>query len=258
MEIVSINKTGLFYKVKLDNEQTYKFHESVIIKYGFIRKKIVVKESILEKALRDNEYYLALDKGANYLSSLRSKYDTYLYLKKHFSEEICKNVIEKLIELKLIDDLEFSKAYVLSNVKKLYGPNKISEELRMKHISEENINIAMALYDEKDIENNCLKVLGKYLPSLKKCSSSMIRKKINDYLSNKGFSNRIITKVIEKNSNLLDNISDDDELLEAHYQKLLKAKKTKDEKEFKNKAIRSLCNKGFPLSKVLKIVERRI
>ena len=100
MEIVSINKTGLFYKVKLDNEQTYKFHESVIIKYGFIRKKIVVKESILEKALRDNEYYLALDKGANYLSSLRSKYDTYLYLKKHFSEEICKNVIEKLIELK--------------------------------------------------------------------------------------------------------------------------------------------------------------
>ena len=65
------------------------------------------------------------------------------------------------------------------------------------------------------------------------------------------------TQAIEKNRILLDNISDEDELLEVQYQKLLKAKKPCCEKEFKNRAIRSLCAKGFPLSKVLKIVEGR-
>jgi hypothetical protein len=47
------------------------------------------------------------------------------------------------------------------------------------------------------------------------------------------------------------------ELLKTQYQKLLKAKKTNDDKEFKQKAIRSLCAKGFQLSKVLKIAEGR-
>ena len=84
MEIVSINKTGLFYKVKFDDGKSYKFHESVIIKYGLIRKKIIVNENIILNALKDNEYFLALDKGVNYLTSIKSKHDTYLYLKRYF------------------------------------------------------------------------------------------------------------------------------------------------------------------------------
>lgn len=257
MEIVSINKTGLFYKVKFDDGKSYKFHESVIIKYGLIRKKIIVNENIILNALKDNEYFLALDKGVNYLTSIKSKHDTYLYLKRYFDEGICKSVINKLVELKLINDLEYANAYVLSAIKKQYGPNKIYEDLKNKRVSEENINIAISLYDDKDIEDNCKKIMEKYLPNLKKSSALNGKKKLQNHLLSKGFSNDVITSVIEKNHFLLDNISDEDELLKVHYQKLIKAKKPKDEKEFKSKAIRSLCAKGFPLSKVLKIVERR-
>ena len=257
MEIASITKTGLFYKIKFDDGNIFKFHESVIIKYGFIRKKITISEVALQNALKDNEYYLALDKGVNYLSSLKSKYDTYLYLRKTFSEVVSKRVIDKLIEMKLLNDLEFAKLYVLSMIKKQYGPNKIYEDLKSKRISDEEISLALSLYDNKDMEINCLKLMEKYLPTLKKNSSLLGKKKLQNYLLNKGFSNNTITTVIEKNYFLLDNINDEDELLKVHYQKLLKAKKSKDDKEFKNKAIRSLCSKGFPLSKVLKIVEGR-
>ena len=257
MEIASITKTGLFYKIKFDDGNIFKYHESVIIKYGFIRKKITISEVALQNALKDNEYYLALDKGVNYLSSLKSKYDTYLYLRKTFSEVVSKRVIDKLIEMKLLNDLEFAKLYVLSMIKKQYGPNKICEDLKNKKISDEYISLALSLYETKDMEENCLKLMGKYLPTLKKSSSLLGKKKLQNFLVNKGFSNNIITTVIEKNHFLLDNINNEDELLKVQYQKLLNAKKSKDEKEFKNKAIRSLCSKGFPLSKVLKIVEGR-
>ena len=65
MKIIKITKTGLFYKVKFDNDIVYKFHESVIIAYGFIKKNIEVTQEKLNHALADNLYYLALDKGIN-------------------------------------------------------------------------------------------------------------------------------------------------------------------------------------------------
>ena len=42
MKIVKITKTGLYYKVKFDNDEVYKFHESIIIKYLFLKKGTVV------------------------------------------------------------------------------------------------------------------------------------------------------------------------------------------------------------------------
>ena len=58
MKTVKITKTGLFYKVKFDDDSSYKFHESIIISYGFIRKGIEISEERLTLALKDNEYYL--------------------------------------------------------------------------------------------------------------------------------------------------------------------------------------------------------
>ena len=111
-------------------------------------------------------------------------------------------------------------------------------------------------YSTSEMIENCEKVFLKYLPSLKKESKQGLKNKMINYLSNHGFSNFIINKVMEDNSEKLDNISDEDELLYKMYSKLLKTKKDNiDEKKFKNKVIRSLTSKGFPLYKVLKILE---
>ena len=93
MKIVKITKTGLFYKVKFDNETVYKFHESIIISYGLIRKNIEISEEKLSKALLENEYYIALDKGINYLTTLHSKKEVLLYLRKHYDVELANKVL---------------------------------------------------------------------------------------------------------------------------------------------------------------------
>lgn len=257
MEILKITKVGLFYKVKLDNETTYKFHESVIIKYALLRKGINVTEEKLQEVIKDNEYYLALDKAINYLKVPKSKYDTYIYLKKYYDNELCNAVLNKLLELKLLNDLEYAKNYVFIAKKKHYGSIKIIEELKLSKVCEEDIFNALEDYSLSEEIENCNITFDKYLTSLKKCSSALAKKKMVNHLISKGFSNDSITNVVEKKQKMLDNISDEDKLLAVAFEKLKKAKKTNDEREFKQKAIRSLTAKGFPLSKVLKIVEGR-
>lgn len=257
MLIEKICKTGLFYKVYFDNNESYKFHESVIIKYGFLRKKIEVDEEKLAHAIKDNEYFLALDKGVKYLLVPHALYDVKLYLSRYFDDEIVSNVLAKLLELKLLDDREYAKYYTQIGIKKLYGPNKINEDLKALKVLKEYILEALEEYDKEIELNNCLSVLNKYIPTLKKSSRMLGKKKLENYLLNKGFSNEIITISIEKNVEILDNICDEDKLLEAAYIKLLRNKKTLSDKEFKVKVIRSLTNKGFALSKVIKFLESR-
>jgi regulatory protein len=128
--------------------------------------------------------------------------------------------------------------------------------LKSLDIKEEYIDEAIVNYSDEEMLENCEKVFLKYLPSLKKESKQGSKKKIINYLLSRGFSNDVILKVIENNTEKLDDISDEDELLYKLYNKLLKTKKDNiDDKKFKNKVIRSLTSKGFPLYKVLKVLE---
>ena len=259
MKIVKITKTGLFYKVKFDNDTVYKFHESIIISYGLIRKNIEISEEKLSKALLENEYYIALDKGIGYLTTLHSRKEVLLYLRKHYDNELADKVLLQLEKLKLINDKEYTLMAVEVMKRKMYGVNKIISELKTLEINEEYIYEAIKNYSEDEELDNCDKVLLKYLPSLKKESKQGSIKKITNYLMVRGFSNNIITKVIEKNREKLDNISNEDELLIKMYNKFLRTKKDNiDEKKFKNKVIRSLTSKGFPLYKVLKVLDGEI
>ena len=256
MKIIKITKTGLFYKVKFDNDIVYKFHESVIIAYGFIKKNIEVTQEKLNHALADNLYYLALDKGINYLATIRSKKEVMLYLKKYYDTEIVKKVVVKLEELKLINDLEYAKYYVSLGKKKHLGRYKIIQALKEVNVCEDYINEALNDYLNEEEIVNCEKVFFKYLSSLKKESRLGINKKITNHLLQKGFSNEIITIILENNREKLDNIVDEDQILLQLYKKLLKSKnKINDDKKFKNKVIRSLSAKGFPLYKILKLLE---
>lgn len=256
MKIVKITKTGLYYKVKFDNDEVYKFHESIIIKYLFLKKGTVVSVEALNQATLDNLYYLALDKGVNYLSTYHSRKEVVMYLRKHYEPDIADRVVLKLEELKLINDLEYAKYFVHMMKKRAYGVNKIINELKENNISSEFILEAISSYSDEEQIDNCNKCFLKYLPSLKKESKLGAKKKATNYLISHGFSNNIITIVLEKNVELLDNITDEDEILKKMYLKLLKSKNAKiDEKKFRNKVIRNLSSKGFPLYKILKIME---
>ena len=256
MKILKITKNGQFYKVKFDNDTSYKFHESVIIAFGFIKRSIEVSEDKLTKALNENNYYLALDKAITYLYKPRSKVEVKEYLKRHYEKPVIDRVLIELERLKLLNELEYAKYTVDVLSKKGFGKFKIINELEENKVSLDNIELAIEEYEEELELINCEKILLKYLPSIKNESKQGLYKKVTNYLKQKGFSNEIITISIEKNQDKLDNIIDEDEILLKLFNKLLKSrKKLDDDKKFKNKVIRSLTSKGFPLYKILKLLE---
>ena len=256
MRITKVMKSGEFYKVKFDNEETYKFHESIIISYGFIRSKIEVSSEKLSNALVENEYYLALEKGVKYCYSTRCEKEVFLYLLKHYDKEMAKRVVLKLNELKLINDKEYAKEYVVFAIKKCFGPNKIHRELQELNILEEDILDALEVYSYDVAFENALKLAEKYSLRLKKDSKERRKAKLRNYLQENGFNDAIITITLEKVREVLDNISSDEELLNKEFNKLMRTKKQNvDEKKFKQKVIRSLSNKGFALKDILKLLE---
>ena len=256
MQIVKVSKTGNFYKVKFDNDEVYKFHESIIISYGFIRSKIEVSKEKLSNAILENEYFLALDKGIKYCYSTRCEHEVFLYLLKHYDKEMAKKVVNKLNELKLINDSEYAKEYVLYAIRKLFGPEKIYVDLKELNVSSLDIEEALSIYSDEMILDSSLKLADKYIPRLKNDSNERKRIKLRNYLKEHGFSNEIVAITLEKKQDLIHNISGDENLLNREFNKLLKGKKPDmDERKFKQKVIRSLCGKGFLLQDVLKLFE---
>lgn len=256
MKIVKITKTGSFYKVRFDDDSTYKLHESIIIDYKILKKGIEVSKEKLERIISDNEYYLALDKGINYLVTLRSKKEVVLYLNRHFTLDIVDKVVLKLEELKLINESEFAYYYLDLMKRKHFGSIKIKSELIELGISDDLIEEVLMKYLPQEIEENCKFHFEKYVLTVKSTSKLQAKAKITNHLITKGFSSSVINKVISENeSYFIDQIDEDKALVEA-YKKLLKSKKqTIKEKDFKNKVIRSLSGKGFPLNKILKVIE---
>ena len=70
---------------------------------SFLKKGTVVSVETLNQAIIDNLYYLALDKGVNYLSTYHSRKEVMMYLRKQYDDDIVDRVVLKLEELKLID-----------------------------------------------------------------------------------------------------------------------------------------------------------
>lgn len=256
MQVLKISKNGLFYKVKLSDDTVYKLHESIIIDYKILKKGIELSKEKLERIIKDNEYYLALDKGINYLSTLRSKKEVKLYLTKHFDIVIVDKVILKLEELKLIDDFQFAKYYQEVMKKKHYGDVKIKNDLLELGVNQEFILEALKNYEEDILVQNCCYHFEKYINTVKKNSKVQAKNKMTNHLLAKGFSLPVINEVINENKQLLEESLDEDRALVDAYKKILKSKKqTIKEKDFKQKVIRSLSAKGFPLYKILKVIE---
>ena len=91
------------------------------------------------------EYYFEIDnkKLCFYLLKIRprSEYELRTYLKrKAFAQEVIDKTIENIIEIGLVDDFAFAKAWAESRIKQSKGKNRISFELTQKGIDKKIIS----------------------------------------------------------------------------------------------------------------------
>lgn len=187
MKILKIQKNKLY----LDNEEIIDINLDIKVifklKDGMDIEEIyseIIYESMKNKAV----YLVSLKDRTEF--ELKNKLKEKYLLKNHYMID---KVLEDLRNLNLLDDVEYSKKYILSNSH--FGENKIKQKLLLKGISITNINNSYnQLYDELDIKEIQKEVIEKFILKNK----DMPREKLLRKLMSKGYSYKDILEVLNE------------------------------------------------------------
>lgn len=160
-------------------------------------------------------------------------------------------VISKLKELDLLNDKAFIEDYLRYGEEKLWGKNKIKQELLNKGVfaSEiEKINFPISVEKSKAIN---------LIPSLEnkynKYSYQQKKNHIYSSLLSRGFDSDVANYALSKVSSK--NEKDEINKLKKDYQKvLIKYQKKYSDRELKEHVIRSLLSKGYKYNDITKLV----
>jgi len=251
MKIEKIKKSGKKYKIILDNNDTITTYDDVIINKGLLYNKEINTES-LNEINKETSYYDIYYKCVNYITKkLRSEKEINEYITSFNVSDIDKiNTIKKLKEIGLINDLNYTKAFIIDKINlSLDGPDKIKKELIEHDISYEIIEEELNKIDKETINKKIIKLINKKIKNAK-YTGFVLRQKVTNDLINLGYNKSDINEVYD-NLNI-----NNDNLLKKEYDKLYKKLSLKySDKELKNKIKTKLYQKGFNIDEINSLIE---
>jgi regulatory protein len=175
-----------------------------------LRKGDEISEDQIANLSFENEIYSCEQKALTYLARrLHSVFELKgkLYQKK-FSKTVINIIIDKMLELKYLDDHKYSELLVNESMNlRRDGIQKIKARLIEKGISKEIINSVLEDMTDHQAELGNIKIIGdKKLSSLEKrfTDKKVINQKLIAFLMSKGFSFGIIRDYLQKRNNEID------------------------------------------------------
>lgn len=229
------------YKILIDDEfiTTY---DNVILENELLYKKKLDKE-LYNKIKKDTEYYDIYDKVVKHiLKKRRSEKEVKCYIEKYTTNKnYVENIINKLKNINLINDLEYCKSFINDRVYlSKNGINKIKNDLLNQDIPLEIIEQELKNIDINIINQRLEKIIIKKINSNKKYSFNQLKQKILNELIILGYDKKMILEVIDNNT------KDDNDIIKKEYNKLYNKLKTKYEGyELCSKIKQKLLIKGF-------------
>jgi len=256
MEIIKIKKVGNNkYKLQLSNNENVTTYDEVILKNNLLFKPDINSE-LLNQINMDTKYYDIYNRVIKLISKrMRSKKEVEDYLDKcNVTSEDKENIIKQLLNVGLIDDNRFTKAYISDH---LYlsndGPNKMRKDLEEHNISIDIIEKELSNIDEKLIYEKLIKLVNKKVKSNRKYSIYQLKQKIVLELVNLGYDQNMILECFDSQDINNDNI------LEKQYNKLYnKLSKKYSGNELYKKIKQSLFQKGFSVDEINDLINQKI
>lgn len=241
------------YKIYIGSE-VITTYDNVILENNLLYKKSI-DNKLYNKILNDTNYFDIYNKIVKYiLKKRRSEREINIYLNKFDINDTDKNkIINKLKDIKLINDIEYCKAYIND---KLYlskeGINKIKNHLLNENISIDIINNELKNIDIKILDERLEKIIIKKIKSNKKYSNSILKQKIINEMINLGYDKNKIISILESN------IESDNEILKKEFNKTYNKLKIKfNSYELENKLKQKLIQKGFKLEEINKLLQQK-
>ncbi|MGB3890032.1 MAG: recombination regulator RecX [Priestia megaterium] len=254
-KITTQKNSGERYNVYLDYGKGEEFgfgvDENVLIKYDLKKGRELDEFELTEIQYADDEkkaYNLAI----TYLSyRMRSEKEVHDYLKKkEINSTIIQQVIQKLVSHRYLNDEEFAKAFVLTQMNTTSkGPNVIQRELKEKGISDSIITLSLCEYPEEQQIQTAVKLIEKLKGKYKKLSQVMMKQKMEQALAVKGYSFSIIQEAFQRTNTE----KESDEAWEALQYQGMKAHRRflkYEGWEYKQKMKQALYRKGFSIDQI--------
>jgi regulatory protein len=179
----------------------FSVHEDVLISHSLQKGKEIDEFDIEEISFND-DVTKAFQQSLVYLSyRMRATSEVIQHLKeKEYEDAVIQEVVHKLTNLRYLNDEEFSVAYVNTNAMvSLKGPVVLKQELSQKKMSARIIELALSQYSFENQIEYAKKYSDKTFRKTVSSSERMQKQKITEALRRKGFTQDVISIVLEEN-----------------------------------------------------------
>ncbi|MDR4887587.1 recombination regulator RecX [Fredinandcohnia sp. QZ13] len=237
-------------------EYAFSVDQDILISFQ-LKKGMELDDLDITEIQFEDEVKKAFNLALNFLSyRMRSRKEVIDYLKKkEVDDPIIPDVMHKLAEYKYVNDTEFAKAYVQTQINTTSkGPEVIKQELFEKGIDPDIVTKSLELFSKDEQIEKSIKLIIKTIPKNNKASERQTKQKLEQTLQRKGYPWDVIQIAMEE----AETEKDTDEEWEALKHQGLKAHR-KYEKldgwEYEQKMKAALFRKGFDLDMIDKFIE---
>lgn len=184
-------------------EHNIDVHEDIMIKYRMLKGSVFSKhelEEIIEAEDRQKAYAQAL---LMLSARSRSSFEIATKLKeKGWPETRVEQVLRRLENEGLVNDSQFAKDWVNSRLStKGKGKMRLKQELRMKGISQPDIDVALGNIDEDMEMESARELAGKRWGRLSCERTRDQERKITAFLMRRGYSGTVAVRVVRELAN---------------------------------------------------------
>lgn len=241
------------YKIIIDNEKITTY-DNVILENNLLYKKCVDSD-LYNKILKETKYYDVYNRIVKYILKRRrsEKEIRDNLLKYDLSNVEIDKIILKLKDIKLINDVEYCKAFINDNIYlSKNGINKIKKDLLDKNISADIIENSLNDVDMDIFDERLEKIIMKKINSNKKYSKTLIRQKILNEMINLGYDKNKILDILENN------LVNDNNIIKKEFDKVyIKLSKKYSGVELLKKSKQKMLAKGFNLDEINNLLQEK-
>ncbi len=237
-------------------EYAFSVDQDILISFQ-LKKGMELDDLDITEIQFEDEVKKAFNMALNFLSyRMRSKKEVIDYLKKkEIDDPIIPDVIHKLAEYKYVNDKEFAKAYVQTQINTTTkGPEVIKQELFEKGIDQAILMQSLALFTMDEQIAKAIKLIAKTMPKNNKVSERQTKQKLEQTLVRKGYTWDVIQIAMEEAPTEKDT-NEEWEALRHHGMKAHCKYEKLDGWEYEQKMKQALFRKGFDISLIDKLIE---
>ncbi|RIW32317.1 recombination regulator RecX [Bacillus salacetis] len=246
------------YNIFIDGEYSFSIDEEILARFQLGKGKEIDEMAIAEIGYED-DVRRAFNLAIHYLSyRMRTEKEVSDYLKKkELGDAVAGEAIHKLKEYNYLNDHEFAKAYVNTQINTSdKGPGAVERELIEKGVDKQLIESALTPFTQEIQLEKAMGLTNKLFKKYKKDSLIVAKQKVEQNLARKGYPFSVINLAWQET----DNEKSEDEKLEAvllHARKAhnrLKSKYTGYDYQMKMK--QNLFRKGFSMEEIEEAIDR--